>query len=364
MPEIRLCRTDAEHEAWDQYLYNYPGAHYFQSYGWLKSYEAMGFTAQVLVYEEDGDVRGGVAFLTAKLPLVPWRIFLIPHGPIPSDPEVPSWEPLMKRLDETCREQGAVYAQLYPHELSDKCIVMRRLKELGFTSPPMFTGHRFSSTPVLIDLSERSEEDILMSFRQKTRQYVRKALSSKCTVSTEVSPICFDKVYALLSEHGDLMGYSPRPYASLRASWEWFARKGNALLVQAWRDEVLVGAIFLIFTGRTAYYLAGAVRRGFAEYRPAELLHWRAICEAIQRKMDTYDLVNVGTAGVAQFKAGFRPEYRSWHEPTAKIYRPTIARMMRLADRFCRPLLRGVARYFANRLAKPHLSHENQFSNR
>ena len=351
---VRTCTTITEYEAWDDYVSQMSGAHYFQTYGWLKSYEPMGFTPHVIVYDEEGAVRGGVAFISAKLPLLPWRIFIVPHGPIPSDPDVPSWEPLMKRLDETCREQRAIYVQLYPHEFSNQSLLLRRLKDMGYTAPAMFTGHRFSSTPVCIDLIGKSEEDILMSFRQKTRQYVRKAISGKCVVRTEVNPIMFDKIYDLLLEHGDLMGYRPRPYASLRAAWEWFAPKRNALFVQAWRDEVLIGAIFLIFTGRTAYYLAGAVRRGFAEYRPAELLHWHAICEAIRRKTNTYDLVNVGTAGVAQFKAGFRPDVRAWHEPSTKLYRPAIANLMRLADHSCRPLLRRFGRYRANRLANHH----------
>jgi lipid II:glycine glycyltransferase (peptidoglycan interpeptide bridge formation enzyme) len=345
---IRVCRSDQEYEAWDRYVFDLPGAHYFQTYGWLKSYEPMGFTPHVLVYEVDSMICGGVAFLTAKVPLLPWRIAIIPHGPLPSDSSAPSWHALMRRLDEICLEQHVIYAQLYPHELTEKSALLLRLEESGFTRPAMFTAHRFSSTPVTVDLIGKTEEDMLMSFRPKTRQYVRRALSSECVVRTNVDPIVFDKIYALFVEHGELMGYHPRPYGSLRAAWEWFAPKEWATFIQVWRGETLVGAILLVFTGRTAYYLAGAVRRGFTEYRPAELMHWHAIREAIKRQVDTYDLVNVGTAGVAQFKQGFRPEYQSWHDPRTKVYRPVPASVLSAADHYLRPFLRGLARRRAN----------------
>jgi lipid II:glycine glycyltransferase (peptidoglycan interpeptide bridge formation enzyme) len=349
MATLRVCVTENDYEAWDRYVYDYPGGHYFQTYGWLKSYKPMGFTPHVLVYEANGVITGGVAFLNAKLPLLPWRIFIIPHGPLPADPDAPSWMPLMHRLDELCHEQRAIYAQIYPHELAEKSALLSRLEEIGFTHPAIFTSHRFSSTPMIIELLGKSEEDILMSFRHKTRQYIRKALAGDCTVRTDVDTQRFDQIYTLFVEHGALMGYHPRPYASLRAAWEWFASKGWAELIQVWRDEKLIGAILLVFTGRTAYYLAGAVRRGFSEYRPGELLHWHAIREAIRRGIETYDLVNVGTAGVAQFKAGFRPAQRSWHDPRTKLYRPRVARFIKFAEDSCRPLVRALARYRADR---------------
>jgi lipid II:glycine glycyltransferase (peptidoglycan interpeptide bridge formation enzyme) len=345
MARIRPCVTEEEYAAWDCFLFDLPGAHYFQTYGWLKSYEPMGFTPHVLVYESDGVIRGGVAFLSVKIPLLPWRVFIIPHGPLPSDPDSPSWMPLMQRLDQICREQHAIYAQIYPHELAEKSTVVSRLEEIGFTGPAMFTSHRFSSTPVTVDLLGKTEEDVLMSFRHKTRQYVRRALNGDCEVRIHVDEREFDTIYALLAAHGEYMGYRARPYASLRTAWEWFAARGWASFIQAWRGQTLVGAIFLLFTGRTAYYLAGAVRRGFSEDRPAELMHWYAIREAIKQQMNSYDLVNVGTTGVEQFKRGFRPKYQSWHDPRTKLYHPLLAQATRVLDRLLRPVIRSVVRY-------------------
>ena len=345
---IRIATTDEDYIAWDQFLYNFSGAHYFQTYGWLRSYQPIGLTPHLLLHEVDNAITGGVAFLSAKLPVLQLRIFIIPHGPLPSGPEIPSWLPLMQALDEFCRRGNAIYAQLYPHEPSNQLVLLPRLAEMGFTSPAAFTSHQFSTDPVLVDLWGKSENDVLGAIRERTRTYVRRALSSDLELRTEVDERIFKQIYQLFLEHGESRGFLPRPYASLRAAWDWFSQNGRATFIQAWLGDTLVGANFVIFTGRTAHYIHGAVHRGFAEQRPAEFIHWHAIRKAIQLKMENYDLVNMGPPGVAQFKRGFKPRYQTWHEPRTKIYRPALAHMARVSERHLRSLVRGLSRWRAS----------------
>src|SRR5262245_17336478 len=110
--KVRLCNNAEDYLAWDQFLYHFPGAHFFQTYGWLQSYEPMGLTPHLLIYEQDGAITGGVAFLSAKIPLLPFRIFIIPHGPLPANADGPGWLPLMQRLDASCQGGNGVDAQV------------------------------------------------------------------------------------------------------------------------------------------------------------------------------------------------------------------------------------------------------------
>ncbi|SLM49965.1 protein of unknown function [Nitrospira japonica] len=346
---VRLCASEKDFAAWDRYVFDLPGAHFFQTYGWLHSYQSMGFTPHVLVCEINGVIRAGVGFLVTKLPWLPWRIFIIPHGPLPSIPSLQSWSLLMARLDEICVESRAIYAQVYPHELTENSVLLSRLHEIGFTDPPMFGSHRFSSTPVTVDLAGKSEAEVLMTFRPRTRQYIRKSLSSEFELRTTADEATFHKVYELVAQQAMQKGYSARPYASMRSTWEWFAPKGGVSLMQAWWKDTLVGAIYILYTGQTAYYLAGAFRREFSERRPAEFLHWHAILEAMKRRVATYDLVNTVSSGVEQFKRGFRPMEQSWHAPRTKVYRPFLARATRAAEKVLKPIIRTLVRYQADR---------------
>jgi peptidoglycan pentaglycine glycine transferase (the first glycine) len=339
---VRLCTTEQDYRAWDEFVFNSPGAHYWQTYGWLKSYEPMGFTPHVLTYATNGVVSGGVALLSFRIPLVSRRIFIVPHGPIPTPPETESWPLLMQAMDAFCREHGAIYTQLYPHESSEHGALRSRVEQLGFRHPPLFTSHRFSSDAVTVRLQGKSTDDILLSFRPKTRQHLRHALNSELRLGRDVDEATFDKIYELLVENGNLLGYRTRPYVSLRLAWEWFSANDRATFLQAWHDQQLVGAVLLVFTGKTAYYLAGAMRRQFQKVYPAEFLHWQGICEASKRGLDTYDFVGMGTEGVEQFKRGFRPEMQYWHDARTKIYSPRLARTLTFADRRLRKLVRLV----------------------
>lgn len=345
---IWLCQTNEDYSNWDRYVVGVPGAHYYQTYGWLKSYEPMGFSPQVLVYEEEGRIAGGAAILSAKIPFLPWRVFVLPHGPLPADPAAPSWAALMQRFDRMAREQRAICATIYPHEFFGGTTIVPRIEELGFTDPMMLTAHRFSNTPVRVDLPHTTENELLLSFRPRTRQYIKKAQSGDLTIRSTVDAKTFDSIYAVFVEHGKLKGYRPRPYASLKSAWEWFAPRGEAFLYQAWLGDALVGAIFVIHTGQTAHYITGAVRREHSDHRPAELLHWHAMCEARRVGMTAYDFTSMGDRGGTQFKMGFRPVCRSWQRPRTKVYRPVTAHLMKLADQYGGPLLRWVARHRAN----------------
>ena len=175
-------------------------------------------------------------------------------------------------------------------------------------------------------------------------RYIRESLRSELSLRTGDTASLFDQVWELISEHAASRGFQPRPYRSLRASWDWFSARGWSEMIQAWHGETLVGANMAVYTGRTAYYLQGAVRRDYSDHRPAEFLHWHTIRRARELGMSHYDLVNLFPAGVEQFKQGFKPTCLTWHPPRAKLYRPLAARALQASERYLRPLIRRIAR--------------------
>ena len=344
-PTIRVCARDSDYAAWDRFVSNLPGAHYYQTYGWLKSYEPIGLRTHVLVYERGDTIQGGVAFLSAKVPLLTWRIFIVSHGPLPPDPDSPGWLPLMNELEKYCRSYNGIRTTIYPHEFENSRALLARLEALGYSAPGSFTSHRFNSTPVTIALAGKHEADILNACRPRTRSSIRRALAGEMTMRTRVDRQIFDKIYSLLSEHGEARGYHPRPYASLKAAWEWFAPRGETCFFQAWLHNTLVGAILIVFTGRTGYFLAGATRREYSDLRPSEFLHWHAICEAIRREMIAYDFTSLEDSGGGVFKTGFRPVCSTWQRPRTKIYHPVQARVMDVTEHHFSGMIRILARY-------------------
>ena len=340
---LRFCRTAAEYEAWDQFVSDFRGAHYCQLYGWLSSYEPMGFDPEVMIQLEGERIVGGAAFLSFKLPVVPWRAFILPHGPLCDEADPDSWDTLMAGLDEHFRQHGAIYAQAWPHVVPDDVAGLERFAAAGYQDVCLFRAHEFSSTLLAIDIGNRREEEILAGFRKQTRYYCRRSLKSGLELRLGRSDDDLRASYELLEESGRYHGYQPRPYRSLATAFERLVPKGRALLLQVWTNGELAGTIFVIFAGRIATYYAAATSRAHASLYPSEFLHLHAIRLAQQHGMEVYDLMNWSDPGVAQFKRGFRPRECRWTGPRTKIYRPFLARCTALLEKRLRPLVRSVA---------------------
>ena len=71
---IRIATTDEDYIAWDQFLYNFSGAHYFQTYGWLRSYQPIGLTPHLLLHEVDNAITGSAFPILARARLAACRM--------------------------------------------------------------------------------------------------------------------------------------------------------------------------------------------------------------------------------------------------------------------------------------------------
>jgi lipid II:glycine glycyltransferase (peptidoglycan interpeptide bridge formation enzyme) len=348
-PAVKLCRTPEDYEAWDDFVLRYRGAHYSQLYGWLSSYEAMGFDCDVMVGTRSGCVVAGAAFVSIKVPLLSSRVFILPHAPLCDEMDDASWFTVMDALDQEFRRQRAIYAQTWPHVVRTDLAALEKYVAAGYVGPELFRAHSFSSTFLGIRLHGRNEEEILGGFRQETRYHLRKSEKMGFALRFGRTKEDLKRSYDLLRANAQYHGFEPRPYSSLEMAFERLLSKDRACLIQAWKDDALAGTMLLLLAGRTATYYCGAIDRRFGRLYPSEFMHLQALRYAKGRGLEAYDLMNWVHPGVEQFKRGFRPEERQWAEPRTKIFRPHVAAWLTRVEAYARPLVRRFARWRAVR---------------
>lgn len=337
-----LCRTPGALDAWDELVMRLPGAHYLQLHGWLSSYEAMGFECEVMCQLAGERMVGGAAVVSLKLPLGLGRIFVLPHGPVLADPTPRAWEALMAALDAHFRQRQAIFVQAWPHVARDDANGLESYLRAGYEGPPLFKGHRFSSTLLAVDLARRTEDEILNGFRSETRQHYRRAVKRGLAVRLGRTRDDLRRSYALLEEAGRHHGHRPRPYPSLAIALDRLVARDRGLLVQVWKDDELAGTMLALFAGRIATCYTSAVRRDLHWFCPAEFMHVSAMRLAKERGMEVYDLMNWTSDSVAEFKRGFRPRELDWAAPRTKVYRPRLARLLAWGEKRLRPQLRRI----------------------
>lgn len=146
------------------------------------------------------------------------------------------------------------------------------LKAMGFMKGrSLFTKYNF-----VLDVSP-SEEELLASFKQKTRYNIRVAEKRGVSVGIDNSPEAFEKYLQLTEETTERQGFYAHGREYHRKMWETLHKAGIAqLLVAKYNGEIITTWVLFRFND-TLYYPYGASTREHREVMANNLVMWEAI---------------------------------------------------------------------------------------
>lgn len=220
----------------------------------------------------------------------------------------------------------------------------------GVQPPPLLTGSYFRKAPmdiqppntVIIDIS-RSEEELLVSMKAKTRYNIRLAIKKGVEVS-EGSYADFDRWYTLYQETArrDRITLHSKDYYSrlLRKAAEYGKGAPEIKLFLAGHEGDLLAGIIVALKGDTAWYLYGASSSRKRNLMANYALQWRAMQWAREKGCRTYDLFGIPPEndpghpmyGLYRFKTGFGGEILNRYGCYDFIYKPAAYAFYRAAE--------------------------------
>ena len=178
---------------------------------------------------------------------------------------------------------------------------------------------QYNTSTIIVDLAP-DEEDILASFKQKTRYNIRLAAKKGVTVeAVDTDQYGVDTMYALTESMTERAKVYLRPKAYFEDFWMKHAASGHGQMFFAkYEGKVLAGA-FVTHVGDKALYKDGGSIREHSEVQAPYALQWEAMRWLKARGVTSYDLHGVPPAsqinnpdhplaGLARFKTGFNPE--------------------------------------------------------
>lgn len=195
---------------------------------------------------------------------------------------------------------------------------------------------------IVLDLADRTEDELLAAMHEKTRYNIRLAERKGVTVrrgGPETQEKDFEIFWKLLRETARRDGFRTHPreyYKKLLAiRLDHFS---NELFFAEYEGEVLAAAMLNFYRGSTsidaigsaggtATYLHGASSRRHRETMAPHLLQWRMIQEARQRGCAQYDFWGVDERrwpGVTRFKRGFGGREIVYPQSVDIAYRPVV----------------------------------------
>ncbi len=177
---------------------------------------------------------------------------------------------------------------------------------------------QYNNHTVVIDLKP-SEEDIINSFKQKTRYNIRLGAKKGVVVeAVEATDENCREMYRLMAETQKRAHFFLRSYEYFHDFWTIHSKLNQGQMFFAKFEGKILAGDFVTYLGTKALYKDGGSIREHTDLQPPYVLQWEVIRWLKAHGVEAYDLhgtppadqidnPNHPLAGLARFKTGFQP---------------------------------------------------------
>lgn len=276
--------------------------------------------------------RGDVQVTIHKIPYLSWTVGYAPKAILPTDEQV-------KILKQIAEEYKCIFIKCEPKEeitTSNINSIKPLMQRLGFVEgKSLFTKHNF-----VLDVG-LSEEELLASFKQKTRYNIKVAEKKGVTVTIDNSEEAFERYLRLTEETTKRQGFYAHGRDYHKKMWKILHKAGIAhLLVAKFNREIITTWILFKFND-TLYYPYGASTREHREVMANNLVMWEAIKLAKSWGLKYLDMwgalgPDADTSdpwfGFHTFKAGYGARSVEYVGTWDYVAQPMLYRIYRIID--------------------------------
>lgn len=312
MTELVTKETLCEYEA---FLENHPKGHFAQSALWAKQKPAWEWKA-LICRDEQGKIKGAVAFLIRKMPFIGRKMMYACRGPVCDLDDRATFGELMAAAKKLAKEEKAYVIKIDPDVPSDNTEFIQMLEENGFRTREM--GKNFEAIQpryvFRLYLKGRTEEEIQADFHQKWRYNIRVAVKKGVEVRLCGKEMVPDFARIMI-ETGLRDNFATRPPEYFSAMLDNLGDKCR--LYMAFHEGQPIAGTLAILYGDKVWYLYGASSNEHRNLMPNYLLQWNMMQWAIENHCRVYDFRGVSGDisednphyGLYRFKKGFGGDF-------------------------------------------------------
>ena len=349
--EKPYSEDDAE---WDAFVASHPNGSFLQTTQWARLKSRFNWTTYRVWVRQEGKLVAGaqILFRSAALRLV--KMGYIPHGPVVDWGNDELVRVLFGQIDRAIYQHRAGLVKIEPflwqHDISATSISSGGASVDAETWHSLCTDHELvcetdtiqPPRTMLIDING-SADDIMASFRSKTRYNIRLAARKEVAVreATADDLPAFNALMRVTGARNDFGVHSPDYY---QACYELFAEHGDAAILLAEYNGKPLAGVLLIKCGKQCVYLAGGSSNEERNRMPSYAVQWAAIEWAKKHGCTYYDMWGLPDEdaetleaqfkersddlwGVYRFKRGFNGQVARTVGSADKVYNKLVYRM-------------------------------------
>lgn len=340
-------------DRWDQFIINNKcGSHLILS-NWLESYKTYGFDYEIIICLENEQIIGGFGAVIAKVAF--FKFYIISYGPVISKGNEDKLNSILEFAEQSARKRNCCYMEVaIPFNLDfidNQHLIERKTDSVLFRDVSL--GNKFkyiysSNGLNWIDLTHGDLEVFLMGLATKARRNIRASerkelICKKITNYEEVR-----QVYKLFEENAVRGNYSIRDWKSFGISLQKMINKNKAIILGAYKDNNLKGAILLIESGKYYTFIMGGTKKENPDVRAGQFLQLQAIKLSIQNRFDGYNISLGGSKGVIDFKNEFNPQVISFENSKYHwIIKPMYFNFFLIVEKYMKPHKKMISKTLA-----------------
>ena len=346
----------AQYEEYETFVKNHPNGNFTQSSRWPKVKD--NWKSEIVVSRDDaGNIRGGMLLLMRNpIPMLPYNLIYAPRGPVCDYNDRETLADLLEGAKEVAKRHKGFLIKMDPPVLAEDSQTIQNFVQLGcdFTpdAPPSQTT-QVRTVYVIPNLQSKTKEELLASFKQKTRYNIRVAMKHG-VVCKRMGIEGVEDFYNLHVVTAKRDHFIIRSLDYYRRMLETFPEE-MCLFLCYYQDRPVSAAFCSNFSGRVTY-LFGASDNANRNVMPSYLMQWEMMQWAMDTGADIYDFygtplpqdVDSSMAGIYRFKSGFQGEHVIYAGEFNIVTNKAINALFNLAMKFRHAMI--VAKKKTNRV--------------
>ena len=324
----------------EKFLETNKKSHFLQSPEWAKV--KSDWEHEMIVIEENGEIKGTMSILLRKIPVFNRYLMYAPRGFVCDIHDKETLKKLTEKAKEIAKKYKAFIFRLDPDIPNEDEKFKTIAKEIGYKMKENIKNIDQVIQPKYVfrlDISNKTEDELLASFNQKTRYNVRLAI--KKGVTTRVGTIDDMKIfYDIMQETGSRDEFFIRPIEYFEKIYKELGEKHVRIII-AEHEGNPISAVMPIMYGNKVWYLYGGSSNKYRNLMPNYLLQFEMMKWGLENKCDIYDFRGVSgfkdendpQYGVYRFKKGFNPEFVEFVNELNMVFDPVMNTIFKISEK-------------------------------
>lgn len=321
--------------------------HYMQAPQWAKV--KSNWKNEVIIAEDDlGNIKGIMSILIRKIPFFKYTMMYSPRGPVCDIDDKETFKALLDHAKLLAKTYKSYVIKLDPDIEIENKEFGQIVKEIGFKIKGISKNFEGIQPRFVfrLNIKDKTEEELLQSFHQKTRYNINLASRKGVTVkigSREDIP----EFHKIMMDTGIRDKFVVRSAEYFEKMYDNMAPEHLRLYTAYYEGKMVSGTVAILY-GNKVWYLYGASSNESRNVMPNYLLQWEMIKWAKESGCDIFDFRGISgdltesnpLYGLYKFKKGFNGNLTEFVGELDFVFNPFIYFMVEKGEKTFRELRR------------------------